>query len=1066
MQKINVSVCLMGLLAAGSMAALAVPAPANVTSPPTNAVAWEIKPETLPDWGAPPDSPLSAPSDNSTTEIKLDEEARDKDVKIAVMSKKGPEWAGRMLQKTIAIYEDFTLEWQIRWEHKLARAMCNYQLDFDLGNVGLTDNWAGEAGCIGGQIVGSAFTDGGAEHHELLQGQALFRIERTNGVIKIYRDGRLLISKEARGTIPAIQLKDEVYGDTPRAQIKTERLCLLLPSAGKAPATSAAIKTALLQVRKLSVTNRTDTFPRIVPLIYSDAANFEAQIDLLGYDLRRCPQAEIKVQCESNLISLVSQTSNFFRKAEADLRQLEYQAGMILQGSCGLDAETVIKAAGQWPATYASGKAEITAALTAAREKLKPFARKPEDWQKERKFGMDHRAWITNSFALRHENHYGLVPPGYDEAMQYMGEMGCNCVCEGPLFRGQEPTDDQIRHKYEEPAKYGIRVAPMFGYALRKHMAPSTGIKGYPSGWVDWASAQEIEKMKEWIAYVIEKSRAYPAFAGIFFDEINYAGGWSEENIKQFRLYLKNKYSPEKLAELGITNVETALPPKPEDRDKERVLFMEHQEWVAHAFETAYKALDDYAKSLKPDCLLLPTLSPGPSFHNAPYTASLARMSQLGDSISIDPYLNGVIDEAYMCDLVRNTSTKPLWLIVGTHYGGTTETLRRDYAISLAHADGLYVFDWPFIYQTPPLAESWRPSCKKGGWEATWEVFAKARKLEPYLLHTVADTRTAMLHSERTATLTSYSHDSFHGLGGSFHREQIGIYSVLAQSHIPAAPLFAETLTPARLQSYRVLILGAAQTFTDAELKVVRDWTAAGGFLIVTGGSTLKDQWGRSVNDYRLADLMGVKWVKSGLGMTNWTATAEGRMIGDRHVSYRGSFAWDEVTPLAAKVLAEWSNGKPAVTINQFGQGRCCFISAQRLGSCYQGVHGSRRHCPYVKDYDAGVREFWADLVTWALGVQGETAPVEVKNCPQATEVTARVQPGTGRHILHFLNYDEAAPIKGIEVNWRLPAKPMKVFYATDDETISAAATNGLLRFVMRDLDAHETVVAEPLSAR
>ncbi|MDD5677461.1 MAG: beta-galactosidase trimerization domain-containing protein, partial [Kiritimatiellae bacterium] len=676
---------------------------------------------------------------------------------------------------------------------------------------------------------------------------------------------------------------------------------------------------------------------------------------------------------------------------------------------------------------------------------------------------------ITNHFVLKQLNHYGLAPPGYDEALRYMAEMGCGMLEEAGMFR-IPCADDDIKHHYDTAAAYGLRVTPCFYYSLGDtrikadglHYKSSEGITGYPSGWCDWASEQAISAMKEYLKYVIEKSRDYPAFAGIHLDEINYSGGWSEENISQFRLYLKNKYTPEKLAELGITNVETVLPPKPEDRQKEKALFMEHQEWVAHVFESAFKTLCDYTKSLKPDCLMLPLLSPGPSFYNAPFSASLSRISQMGDSIQIDPYLNGVIDEAYMCDLVRNSSAKPLWLTVGTHYGGNTETLRRDYAIALAHADGLYVFDWPFICQTLPLIEDWRPMWKAGGWKATLEAFEKAKKLEPYLLHTVSAAKTAMLHSERTVTVTGYQHDSFHGPGGSYIREQVGIYSALAQAHLPVVPIYAETLTPSRLQNYRVLIVAAAQSLTDEEIQVIRDWTAAGGFLIVTGGSTLADRWGRSVGDYKLADVMGVKWIRSAPGLTNWTVKADAGFMNGKTISYRKNFGVDEVAPVTARVLAELSNGKPAMTLNQFGRGRCCFISANLLGSCYQGVMGNRNRYPYVKNYDAGVKEFWAELVTWALCTQGESIPVEVKNCPEATEVTLRIQPATGRQVLHFLNYDESAPIKGIKATWRLPSKPMKVFYPADGKIIAAATTNGLLRFVLRDLDAYETIVAEP----
>ncbi|MDD5678721.1 MAG: hypothetical protein PHW60_12160, partial [Kiritimatiellae bacterium] len=428
MQRLNIYKCLMSLLATGSMAALAATVPSNVTSPLTNAVVWEIKPETLPDWGAPPDSPLCGPVDSPTTEFKLDNGARDKDVKIVILGKE-QEWHGRMLQKTVAIYEDFTLEWQFRWEQKSLGDACQYDLYFGFGCVGLNDAWTGEAGRISGQLTGTNFKDSG-DRAEPLQGQALFRIERTNGVLTICRDGRLLISKEARGTISAIQLRDKVYKNTARTRFVTEQLRLSLPSAGSATLTNAALKTALRQVRKSCETNS--------PGIYLDKANFEAKIDLLNYDLGRCRlewQTDIRARCESNRLSIAGQEKTFFQKAEKDLNQIGYYAGMILQGSSGMEADAVIQAAGQWQAAYAQGKAELAKTLTAIQKEAEPFARKPEDWQKDRKFQMDHRAWITNHFVLKQLNHYGLAPPGYDEALRYMAEMGCGMLEEAGMFR-------------------------------------------------------------------------------------------------------------------------------------------------------------------------------------------------------------------------------------------------------------------------------------------------------------------------------------------------------------------------------------------------------------------------------------------------------------------------------------------------------------------------------------------------------------------------------------------------------------------------------------------------------
>ena len=700
------------------------------------------------------------------------------------------------------------------------------------------------------------------------------------------------------------------------------------------------------------------------------------------------------------------------------------------------------------------------------RKELRAF-RKP----RERQSFKDNFEWARGRFHLYWQNHYGLDPPGLEDAFRYMGEMHSTII--------------QVSSRHVEET---IALAEQEG--LRTIV--SVGVSPHPSG---------REGIRRHIKQVFDTVGNSPAFAGLEFDEISFGCGWCKECRAGFRKYLKHKYSTKELVELGILQEKTEdivldevggddpdeglggtalpgpgkdlelkpegpvydvnrlFPPEPEERDQKKVLWMEHREFVAHTFEEAVKDAFDYAHSLRKDALMVPVLSPGPILQ-APFNSSLARISAISDMIGIDPYWNGCPEEAFYCDLMRANAKGPTFITVGAAYGGRPASLERDLCICFAHTDGMYVFDWPWVFKQPPhLKPEWIGYWMKGAWEPVWKVFQKAYKLEPYLIKTHSPADLAMLYSERTCSNDFYKQDVSHGMGGHYSRQQMGLYCLFMQARIPVDPLFAEGLQREKLDRYAALFVQNAATMTPEQESLLRSWVKDGGTLIATASTTLLDRWGRKQEDYRLGDVFGVKYVETRKSEGNATFGEDPQV----HCSSRQGY--DLVEPKTGKVTSKWTDGAPAVVTNSFGKGNCVFITARDLGRCFGGRErqGITERFPVYKKFATGLREFVSGLVLEALESKGKTLPFMVKDCPDEVETVMRVQTVEGgeRRILHLLNYAFEEPVQGVKIEIPIHKETPKIFYPADGKSVTFELKEGKAAFVVRDFDVHEAIVIE-----
>ncbi|MDD2710805.1 MAG: beta-galactosidase trimerization domain-containing protein, partial [Verrucomicrobiae bacterium] len=348
---------------------------------------------------------------------------------------------------------------------------------------------------------------------------------------------------------------------------------------------------------------------------------------------------------------------------------------------------------------------------------------------------------------------------------------------------------------------------------------------------------------------------------------------------------------------------------------------------------------------------------------------------------------------------------------------------------------------------------------RKAIWAATLEHVQRAKQANPYLVKTRSPAEVGLVYSERTANLEDYNPAG--NCGGPYFSNQFGLYAALAHAHIQCDPIYADGLKAETLKRYKVLVLSDAGCLEPETLVRLREWVAAGGYLIATGGSARLDQWGRGQKDYQLADVFGVKYLQTKKAKGNLEFGKDGAGVLCK------ADAYEVVAPTTGLVKAQWATKEPAVVLNRFGKGSCLFVSAAHPGLSLT-ASGMAIRTPFARDltFFKGLKEFLAASVQEGLAATQAALPFVVANCPEDVEVTMRVQAQPQRRMLHFVNHSLTnVPVKGTEVTVNLaPGQTVKeVYYACPEKrSVPHKQDGNRLTFKVRDFEVYELVVVEP----
>ncbi|HET9589935.1 MAG TPA: beta-galactosidase, partial [Anaerolineales bacterium] len=209
------------------------------------------------------------------------------------------------------------------------------------------------------------------------------------------------------------------------------------------------------------------------------------------------------------------------------------------------------------------------------------------------------------------------------------------------------------------------------------------------------------------------------------------------------------------------------------------------------------------------------------------------------------------------------------------------------------------------------------------------------------------------------------------------------IYRAFYQQHVSI-----DVIDPhADLSSYKLIIAPALHLITDSIAENLRRYVEAGGTLVVTQRTGVKDESNTVVNQRLpglLAQVCGVEVDEYDSLSSHMQNRIEftSPEFADGACATVGVLC-DVLKPTGATVIARYTQdyyaGKPAITLNRFGDGRAIYVGA------------------------AGDAQLYDLLAQWLLGKTGLQEPIST---PHGVELTRRTH---GDKTLHFiLNHNDS----------------------------------------------------------
>lgn len=316
--------------------------------------------------------------------------------------------------------------------------------------------------------------------------------------------------------------------------------------------------------------------------------------------------------------------------------------------------------------------------------------------------------------------------------------------------------------------------------------------------------------------------------------------------IRDFREYLRSKYSPEEIKQrLGFSDVRYVLPPKYE-RPLMAIndpLFQEWADFRCHQLNSYYAEMEGLLRRLDPEIAVESNPHAEISGRNTIWEEGVYYPQLLSHMDAVwteEGNPAGVTENGILISRIR--SFKNASILRNTLF---VETSTSPLQMAEAMAFGRQCLgDVGGILEAPALPENQRAYIR-----FFHEHFEYYRGVED-----VAD----------AALLYSYA-----SMGFNNDRPHVSfmLYAqALIQAKIPFDVIFDEQL--ADLSKYRVLVLADQESLDDRSLEPIRDFVHGGGGLVATEHSSLYTEWRLRRRDFGLHEVFGVSapaWAGRGI---------------------------------------------------------------------------------------------------------------------------------------------------------------------------------------------------------
>ncbi len=682
--------------------------------------------------------------------------------------------------------------------------------------------------------------------------------------------------------------------------------------------------------------------------------------------------------------------------------------------------------------------------------------------------------WLRNNYLLSVHNASQWVfnDIGVRDTIRYLGYLGIDLLENNAYMKIHDAATKKRTEAY-----YNKLEPDLERFCIRQIFWPVARHGPYPPEigpclpFREWSifAPETFTYRKRQIDYAFKLFKKYPSFAGFQLDEVCSENKFLYEQafpskkhpkiqtrqISLFTKYLEKKYDGAKLKELGLTGDKIRIPVY-RDKKKNKVLWMEYQEFISDTDTQYWKQVYDYAHQLKPDCVVWMLMNAFWYAQN-PFLHRWSRRTPNAEVVDLAYWIKGSPSLSCFLDLLGANAQGPASYTPNPTRGGSAETLRREFAISTVHARANHFFTLSSFFMNSSktfLKSTRRTPCDSAilVWRTLVEHCKRIGKIQKYLIHTRSAWPVALVFSERSAvTGPSLAHfDNY-----------LGLYRALAEKQIGFDAVFADSITPGQLKKYKVVILSDASTLRKEHIDTIRGWVAGGGFLITSGYSTLCDRWGRALKNYQLHKVFGVDFIK---------------LLGHRKPFFRmpmkgpypvlcNMHQYDIVRPVTAEVRWKWETGEPAVTFNKYEKGACIFLSSRFPGRSIEPPEGAMIRGPRTHKYLKGFKQLLAESVLEGLKRNNAPFPLTAVKCPSYVELNLKIQEKPSRKIIQLINHSlDVSPVKGVELSLPMDknGKAPKVFYGEDGTPVRVRSADGSLVLSVRDLDVYDMVVIEP----
>lgn len=318
--------------------------------------------------------------------------------------------------------------------------------------------------------------------------------------------------------------------------------------------------------------------------------------------------------------------------------------------------------------------------------------------------------------------------------------------------------------------------------------------------------------------------------------------------------------------------------------------------------------------------------------------------------------------------------------------------------------------------------------------QATAQLFTYHRDHASFYDGLAPASKVAIIQSSRTAELYGGAEQQ-----KKVHDEYRGMYRALLESHIPFDVLSDSQLAAAasdgRLRRYDALVLPNIAVLDAEQVEVLDSFVAGGGGLVATYDSGVFDETGQEIPEFRLQSLGAsrIRFRREGTGTMRssyLTLTEPADVPGA-----------NRNTQLAVEDAFLYVQGRPGATVSM------SYRSPARYGppeKCYGGVdtgypgqltyqygQGKTAYLPWPVGglyYRMGLADYRELLAAAVDKVLPAGRQVRVDAPPQV-EVCVGTQSGTGRTLVHLINYTgyqgrafyDPIELRDIRVDIRLP---------------------------------------------